>query len=78
MGWYQGGDGQGRGPRAWSMRQGAGPVLTCSSTWQISTEPFWAAACRGVRLLCWSLWKLGSRLSTAGRARHTGRGRDKW
>lgn len=45
-------------------------MLTCSSTWQISTEPFWAAACRGVRLLCWSLWKLGSRLSTAGRARH--------
>lgn len=30
----------------------AGPGLTCSSTWQISTEPFWAAACRGVRLLC--------------------------
>lgn len=53
-------------------------ALTCSSTWQISTEPFWAAACRGVRLLCWSLWKLGSRLSTAGSAHHTGRGRDKW
>lgn len=53
-------------------------LLTCSSTWQISTEPFWAAACKGVRLLCWSLWKLGSRLSTAWRARHTRRGRDKW
>lgn len=53
-------------------------MLTCSSTWQISTEPFWAAACRGVRLLCWSLWKLGSRLSTVGRARHTGKGRNKW
>lgn len=37
---------------AWQMRQRAGPMLTCSSTWQISTEPFWAAACRGVRLLC--------------------------
>ena len=57
----------------WSQ---AGPTLTCSSTWQISTEPFWAAACRGVRLLCWSLWKFGSRLSTVGRAHHTGRGRD--
>ena len=47
-------EGLGKGGRlgAWSMRQRAGPMLTCSSTWQISTEPFWAAACRGVRLLC--------------------------
>jgi hypothetical protein len=68
----------GEGSKGLVSERRAGPVLTCSSTWQISTEPFWAAACRGVRLLCWSLWKLGSRLSTAGRARHTGRGRDKW
>lgn len=44
--------GKGGCPGASPVRQKAGPVLTCSSTWQISTEPFWAAACRGVRLLC--------------------------
>lgn len=70
--------GQGRGSKGLVSEAEGRAVLTCSSTWQISTEPFWAAACRGVRLLCWSLWKLGSRLSTSGRARHTGRGRDKW
>lgn len=77
MGWCQGGAGQGASEGLVNEAEGQ-PMLTCSSTWQISTEPFWAAACKGVRLLCWSLWKLGSRLSTVGRARHTGRGRDKW
>lgn len=47
-----GGPREGRGARTGSRRQRARWELTCSSTWQISTEPFWAAACRGVRLLC--------------------------